>query len=191
MSDSLLKKTFQKKDVERIRNLVKGKSGDRVTSGVGQTKTTTEDHKEGDVWEVNGKTWTIRDGIKENVTKLDKFKKAAVPLFCPSCKQVMDKQLDSFYYKSYGSCVDCRTEFETKLKLEGKWKSHTTEVFNKEIDKQIEEYKNFMENALSEKNNSFITEAGDIEKWVGGIDKNRAEQSMKEVIEYLENLKKK
>jgi hypothetical protein len=35
MSDSLLKKTFQKKDVERIRNLVKGKSGDRVTSGIG------------------------------------------------------------------------------------------------------------------------------------------------------------
>jgi len=191
MSDSLLKKTFQKKDVERIRNLVKGKSGDRVTSGIGQTKTTTEDHKEGDVWEVNGKTWTIKDGIKENVTKLDKFKKAAVPLFCPSCKQVMDKQLDPFYYKSYGTCVDCRAEFETKLKLEGKWKLHKDEVFNKEIDKQIEEYKGFMKNVLSEKNNSFITEAGDIEKWVGGIDKNRAKQAMKETIEYLENLKKK
>ena len=191
MSDSLLKKTFQKKDVERIRNLVKGKSGDRVTSGIGQTKTTTEDHKEGDVWEVNGKTWTIKDGIKENVTKLDKFKKAAVPLFCPSCKQVMDKQLDPFYYKSYGTCVDCRAEFETKLKLEGKWKSHKDEVFNKEIDKQIEEYKGFMKNVLSENNNSFITEAGDIEKWVGGIDKKRAKQAMKETIEYLENLKKK
>ena len=174
MSDSLLKKTFQKNDVERIRNLVKGKSGDRVTSGIGQTKTTTEDHKEGDVWEVNGKTWTIKDGIKENVTKLDKFKKAAVPLFCPSCKQVMDKQLDPFYYKSYGTCVDCRAEFETKLKLEGKWKSHKDEVFNKEIDKQIEEYKGFMKNVLSEKNNSFITEAGDIEKWGGGINKDRA-----------------
>ena len=69
MSDSLLKKTFQKKDVERIRNLVKGKSGDRVTSGIGQTKSTTEDHKEGDVWEVNGKTWTIKDGIKETIFK--------------------------------------------------------------------------------------------------------------------------
>ena len=189
MSDSLLKKTFQKKDVERIRNLVKGKSGNRVTSGIGQTKTTTKDHKEGDVWEVNGKTWTIRDGIKENVTKLDKFKKIAVPLFCPSCKQVMDKQLDPFYYKSYGTCVDCRTEFETKLKLEQKWKSYKIKTFNKEIDKQIEEYKSYMENALSESNNSFITEAGDIEKWVGGIDKNRAKQAMKETIEYLENLK--
>lgn len=191
MSDSLLKKTFQKKDVERIRNLVKGKSGDRVTSGIGQTKTTTEDHKEGDVWEVNGKTWTIKDGIKENVTKLDKFKKAAVPLFCPSCKQVMDKQLDPFYYKSYGTCVDCRAEFETKLKLEGGWEEYTNKTFNKEIDKQIEEYKNFMKNALSENNNSFITEAGDIEKWVGGVNKNRIDQVMKETIEYLENLKKK
>ena len=191
MSDSLLKKTFQKKDVERIRNLVKGKSGNRVTSGIGQTKTTTEDHKEGDVWKANGKTWTIKDGIKENITKLDKFKKVAVPLFCPSCKQVMDKQLDPFYYKSYGTCVDCRTEFETKLKTEDKWEEYTNKTFNKEIDKQIEEYKNFMKNALSEKNNSFIKEAGDIEKWVGGINKDRAEQAMKETIEYLENLKKK
>ncbi len=189
MSDSLLKKTFQKKDVERIRNLVKGKSGDRVTSGIGQTKTSIEDHKEGDVWEANGKTWTIRDGIKENVTKLDKFKKAAVPLFCPSCKQIMDKQLDPFYYKSYGTCVDCRTKFETKLKLEKKWKSYKIKTYNKEIDKQIEEYKSFMENKLSENNNSFITEAGDIEKWVGGINKDRAKQAMKETIDYLENLK--
>jgi hypothetical protein len=191
MSDSLLKKTFQKKDVERIRNLVKGKSGDRVTSGIGQTKTTTKDHKEGDVWEANGKTWTIRDGIKENVTKLDKFKKAAVPLFCPSCKQVMDKQLDPFYYKSYGTCVDCRAEFETKLKLKNKWKNYTDATYNKEIDKQIEEYKNFMKNALLEKNNSFITEAGDVEKWIGGVNKDRIKDVMEETINYLENLKKK
>jgi len=190
MSDSLLKKTFQKKDVERIRNLVKGKSGDRITSGVGYNKSSVEDHKEGDVWKSNGKTWTIRDGIKENVTKLDKFKKAAVPLFCPSCKQVMDKQLDPFYYKSYGTCVDCRTNFETKLKLENKWELYTDDLFNKEIDKQIEEYKGYMENALSENNNSFITEAGDIEKWVGGIDKDRVKKSMEETIKYLKNLKK-
>ena len=103
----------------------------------------------------------------------------------------MDKQLDSFYYKSYGTCVDCRTKFETKLKLEGKWKSYKKETFNKEIDKYIEQYKNVMENALSKKNNSFITEAGDIEKWIGGVDKDRAKQAMKETITYLENLKKK
>ena len=46
------------------------------------------------------------NGIKQNVTKLDKFKKTAVPLFCPSCKQIMDKQLDPYYFKSYGTCLD-------------------------------------------------------------------------------------
>ena len=74
---------------------------------------------------------------------IDKFKKTSVPLFCPSCKQVMDKQLDPHYYKSYGSCLDCRTEFETKLKLEGKWEDYVKDTYNKEIDQTIEEYKVF------------------------------------------------
>jgi hypothetical protein len=51
----------------------------------------------------------------------------------------MDKQLDPHYYKSYGSCLDCRTEFETKLKLEGKWDDYVTEAYNQEIDGYIED----------------------------------------------------
>ena len=190
MSDSILKKQFQKNDVERIRNLVKGKSGERVTEGIGYTKSSKEDYKEGDIWESKGKTWTIRDGIKENITKLDKFKKSSLPLFCPSCKQVMDRQLDPFYYKSYGTCVDCRSKFETKLKLEGKWESYTDETFNKEIDKQIEDYKSFCENMMSISNKGFVTEAGDVEKWIGGVNKDHAKKAMDETIKYLKSLKK-
>jgi len=190
MKDNVLKKQFQKKDVERLRNLVKGKHGDRTTVGIGYNGETKEDHKEGDIWEENGKKWTIRDGIKENITKLDNFKKAAVPLFCPSCKQVMDKQLDPFYFKSYNHCLDCQSKFETKLKIEGKWQEHINKLFNSEIDKQIEEYKSFLENSLNESNNSYITEAGDIERWVGGIDKERAKKALDETIEYLNKLKK-
>ena len=67
MSDSVLKKEFQKRDVERLRNLVKGKHGDRTTMGIGYSGKVREDHKEGDVWKERGKTWTIRDGIKENI----------------------------------------------------------------------------------------------------------------------------
>ena len=37
MSDNILKKDFQKKDVERLRNLVKGKGGKRTTQGIGYT----------------------------------------------------------------------------------------------------------------------------------------------------------
>ena len=75
MKDSILRKEFQKKDVERLRNLVKGKYGDKTTVGVGYNGQPKEEHQEGDIWESNGKTWTIKDGIKENITKLDNLKK--------------------------------------------------------------------------------------------------------------------
>ena len=49
MSDNVLKKDFNKKDVERLRNLVKGKASERTTQGIGYTKKE-EFHKEGDIW---------------------------------------------------------------------------------------------------------------------------------------------
>ena len=187
---SILKKQFGERDIQRIRNLVKGKSGDRTVSGVGKLKSTIDSHEEGDIWEEGGRTWTIKDGIKENITKLDKFKKTTIPLFCPKCKRIMDKQLDPYYYKSYGTCVDCRAEFETKLKLEGKWEDYIKETHNKEIDHVIEEYKNFYNSKLNESTQGYITEAGEVEKWVGGINKQRAEESLEDVIKYLEELKR-
>jgi hypothetical protein len=189
MQDSVLKKQFAEKDIQRIRNLVKGKNGDRITHGIGYTQETT-DYTEGDIWVEDNRTWTIKDGIKQNITKLDKFKKVSTPLFCPSCKQVMDKQLDPHYYKSYGCCLDCRTKFETKLKIEGKWEDYIKETYNKEIDQLIEEYKVFHKERLEDSNLGTVTESGDVEKWVGSINKERANEALQETINYLENLKK-
>ena len=186
----MLKKEFKKHDVERLRNLIKGKSSSRTSQGVGYTKSSSEDHEEGDMWEENGRTWTIKDGIKENITKLDKFKNSTLPLFCPKCKKVMDKQLDSNYYKSYGTCLNCRTKFETKLKLEGKWEEYINNTYNSEIDLLIQEYKYFFNEKLSQSNKGYITESGEIEQWLGSIDKDRAQESLNDVIEYLEGLKK-
>ena len=76
MKDNILKKEFNKKDVERLRNLVKVKVQNVLSQGIGYTKAE-EFHKEGDMWEENGRKWTIKDGIKENITKLDKFKKSS------------------------------------------------------------------------------------------------------------------
>lgn len=189
MKDNILKKEFNKKDVERLRNLVKGKGSERTGASVGYTKKE-EFHKEGDIWEENGRKWTIRDGVKENITKLDKFKKATVPLFCPSCNSIMNKQLDPHYFKAYGAYLDCIKIKETKLKNVGKWDDHKKEVGNKEIDKLIEEYKAYIKMKMNESNDSFITESGEVEKWVGGIDKERAQKALEEGIEYLKGLKK-
>ena len=185
----IMRKGIDESKVQRMRNIVSGDYSKRVNIRSGYT-TKRIKRVEGDVWEEKGKTWTIKDGIKENITKLDKFKKVAVPIFCPKCKKNMDSQLDPHYYKSYGECVDCRAVTETKLKKEGKWKEYINTTFNKEIDINIEEYKSFMEDMLSESNNNFITEAGDIQKWVGGVNKKRAKSAMEESIKYLKNLKK-
>ena len=64
------------------------------------------------------------------------------------------------------------------------------QLFIGRVYQQIEEYKSWFENVLNDKANSFISEHGEVQKWVGGIDKERAQQSLDEVIEYLNSLKK-
>ena len=81
MSENVLKKEFKEKDVQRLRNLVQGKYGEKATVGTGYTKQQ-QFHEEGDVWEEDGRTWTIKDGIKQNITRLDKAKESLhLPLF--------------------------------------------------------------------------------------------------------------
>jgi hypothetical protein len=36
----------------------------------------------------------------------------------------------------------------------------------------------------------YVTEAGEVEKWVGGVNKQRAEESLEDVIKYLEGTEK-
>ena len=163
MSDNILKKEFNKKDVERLRNLVKGKSGERTSQGIGYTKKQ-EFHKEGDIWKENGRKWTIKDGIKQNITKLDKFKTAAVPLFCPSCGNIMNKQLDPHYYKAYGACLDCTKAKENQIKTSGEWNKHKKGVGNQEIDNIIKEYLNssnfFLEDSQTKYLNALLDNVG-------------------------------
>ena len=187
--DNVLKKEFQKQDVERLRNLVQGKYGEKTRSSVGFSKKE-EFHIEGDVWEVDGRKWTIKDGIKQNITKLDKAKKAHVmPLLCPSCKCVMKKRIDKQFYNIHKTCFDCVIEYEAELKKQGKWEEYQRNIKNNELDHKILEFKSWVEEKLSESNNSFVSEAGDVEKWDGKINKELVDKNVKEVVEYLEGLK--
>ena len=78
-----LKKEFERKDVERVRNLVQGKVGSSAENQVGYHKKTIE-RKEGDIWKENKKTWTIKNGIKQTISKLDAIKKEVfMTLCCP------------------------------------------------------------------------------------------------------------
>jgi len=65
MAESVLKRQFTEKDVNRLRNLITKKYGDSTGVQSGYKKQI-EDHVEGDEWEENGKQWTIKNGIKRN-----------------------------------------------------------------------------------------------------------------------------
>ena len=73
-NQNVLKKEFSKKDVQRARNIITGNTSARTTEGIGYTKKY-DYYKEGDIWEENGRTWTIKNGLKQIITKMDKFNK--------------------------------------------------------------------------------------------------------------------
>ena len=185
-----LNKEFAKKDVERMRNLIQGKYGEKTQTSVGFTKSEKQ-YEEGDIWESDGRTWTIKDGIKQNITKLDKAKKAyMMPLFCPSCNTVMKNRNDKAYYKIHKMCFKCVIKMEDKLKIEGKFEEHQREIQNNEIDNKITDFKAWVKDKMSESNNQYVSEAGDVENWKGKINKEKVQENIDAVVEYLEGLKK-
>jgi hypothetical protein len=189
MKDNVLKKEFTQKAVQRARNLITGNENARTTEGIGYTKKH-EHHQEGDIWEENGRTWTIKNGLKQNITKMDKFKQMGnLPLFCPECNNLMKKHLDKKVYPAYQKCFDCVVDEEYKLQKEGKLEDHLKGLRNEHVGSTIKEYKAFMNTVLNESNDSFVTEAGDVENWKGGISKEQLEQQLQEGLKYLENMK--
>jgi len=164
-----MKKAISKNKVQRMRNLVSGNYTKKTTIQSGFNTTTTK-HKEGDVWEERGKSWTIKNGIKQTITKLDKAREyAKIPLHCPKCNVKMTKQQHKFMYRRFKHCLLCQTNFEFELREQGKyeeWKNKQLSInFEIWLREQKEEFKEFLKTRHSKKQ---ITEAGDIEDWSGG-----------------------
>ncbi len=175
-----LNKEFEKRDVERMRNLIQGKANSSSGNQVGYKKKIIE-RKEGDIWKENKKTWTIKNGIKQTISKLDKIKKEVfVPLCCPKCSKVIKHQLDKDNYKIHKNCHDCVIEFEHKLKIEGKYENYIKELKVKNSLDMVNDLESYLLSAVNTKNNEYISEKGELERWVGGINK---EKLTKDIIE--------
>jgi len=179
---STLKKEFKKNDVQRMRNIITGKTGDR-TQVLGGWEATIEEHKEGDAWEEDGKKWTIKNGIKQSITKLDKFKHLInMPLTCPSChKPMKTDELNKKMYSVHKTCLNCVIEMEARLKLEGTYDQYEKNILNMNKNASLEEFEQALDSWLEEKD-TFVTEQGDIESWQGG-DKTQIYSELKKKIE--------
>ena len=86
-------------------------------------------------------------------------------------------------------CFDCVIDFEADLKKQGKWEEYERSIKNDEIDNKIKEFKLWIKEKLEEGNDSFVSESGEVEKWVGKVNKDKVEEYVQQVVEYLESLK--
>ena len=179
-----LKKEFTKRDVQRMRNIITGKTGDRTQLQAGWEKHL-DRHKEGDVWEESGKKWTIKNGIKQTVTKLDEVKKLAVlPLICPNCGGIM--KVDDYNKKMWAihqKCFDCVVKMESELKRLGKYEEYVANIGNNNKNAMLDDLELALESWLEQKD-TFVSESGEVEKWGGG-DKSAVYKEVKEQIAKL------
>ena len=169
----MLKKEFKRKDVDRARNLLTGKSGASSETQVGYKKKRVE-YKEGDVWVENKKTWTIKDGIKQTITKMDAIKKEIfMPLCCPKCSKVMKKRLDKPNYRVHKMCFNCVIDYEHKLRIRGEYDDYIKKLKLKNRLTEINETENMFLELANQSNEGFISEHGEIERWKGGVDMSK------------------
>jgi hypothetical protein len=188
MSDNLLKKEFKTRDVQRMRNLLTKNTGNKTGVQIGYTADYVE-RKEGDVWEEHGKKWTIKNDLKQTVTRFDDIKrKIFAPLSCPKCHRPMDKgHIDKYMYSIHKTCSDCVFEHETKLKAEGKYQEYERNIIKQGVVYHIKEMENvLLELLMGQSGEQYVTEAGDIEEWKG---KSLDNQFIKDIQEYIQKLK--
>ena len=186
--ETLLKKDFKESDVQRVRNLVNKDFTAKTKTQSGYQKAYIA-RKEGDIWEESSKTWTIKNGLKQNVTKLDAAKKALqVPLACPKCGGPMKHHLAKKMYKIHGFCFDpCTVDYEATLKKVGLYDQYEKRMISGNIKHFITDIEAWVVESI-EDNITMVTEDGDVEDW-NGMDDKYKEGILKDLKGYTDLLR--
>ena len=189
MSESQLNKEFREEDLQRMRNIITGNTGDSTKSQVGYQKKKIE-YKEGDIWEENGKKWTIQNGLKQTITKHDKLRQIIVmPLKCPECKKAMKvNDLNKKMWSIHNKCFDCVVEYETHLRIVGKYEEYEKKLMNANKDSFVDDYEQAVEAFTNDKGETYMSEAGDVENWSKSSVNPEVIKALKENIKQLKEM---
>ena len=147
-----------------------------VTTGKITTK-----RVEGDEWEEGGKLWTIKNGIKRTVTKMDQARKEFLtPLACPECGSPMKHHLDEKMWNIHKMCFDCVIDMEHQLRIEGKYNDYEKQkvkenalAWLRDAEKDVEDLVNAYKYA------SFVNQDGSVENWAGGLSPEEFENKVR------------
>lgn len=178
----MLKKEFtNSSELNRIRNLIRKNYGDATVTQRG-FEVVQEEHNEGDIWQENGKSWTIKNGVKINL-KSHKVDVIKTPIFCPVCSKSIFHSHDIKMLKLRDCCLDCVVKAETDAKIAGTYKEY--EEYHMELNKKtfIEEMISDIDSMLGEGFSEEMaqSEMGDVEKW-SGADTSKVIEDIKKSI---------
>lgn len=129
------------------------------------------EHKEGDVWEESGKTWTIKNGIKKTVTKMEALRKQIItPLACPKCETNMRSNVHRWAWNVYRMCFNCVVDMEHEITKAGKLEEYTKALYRANMESFYGDLEQFIEEFSKEKAH-IVTEDGVKENWVDNTEK--------------------
>lgn len=143
--------------------------------------------KEGDVWEeADGRKWTIKNGIRQNVTKLDSAK---TPYWCPRCTKPMNHRFDIKFWRIRGHCMDCVIKDETELRREGKWKEYENKIMLRNYIASVQDKIAELQNYYDTVSKPEFIDADDtkilmVERWDVDLDKVKSD-----ILKDIETLK--
>jgi ribosomal protein L37AE/L43A len=177
-------------NTQRIRNILSGdiKGSTKIISGYKKKR---EEHFEGDVWEEDERTWTIKNGIKRTINKLDEVRALInMPLSCPKCGKPMKKRLDKKFWQLKNQCFDCTIEEDNERIINGTFQQYSKEHIQQNVESFIDDLKAQVKSYIDTVGSKhFIAENGDIEDWVGGKTKEEIEGIMTKKLEVIEERK--
>jgi hypothetical protein len=187
IKESLLKKEFSSKDINRARNLVNKDFSAKTVDGIGYSKAHVA-YQEGDIWEEGGRTWTIKNGLRQNITKLDAAKKAfQIPISCPKCKGSLKHHLSQKMYKIHKMCFDCVVDYEAELRRAGLYEAYEKNMMQGSMKAFARDVEQWVMDTI-ETTNTFVTEQGDIEDW-NNNDSHFKQQMTSNLQQYLKHLR--
>mgnify|MGYP001276614554 FL=1 len=131
-------------NIKKIQDMVSGKYRERVS--IGYEGKTTNQRKEGEEWtDARGRSWTIKDGKRKQITKVPPrgFDK------CngwegSDCRKLILKTIDQDTYNRMGRCRICQLEFEADLDRKGEWVAWRDEQEKKRWESILAEYEQEM-----------------------------------------------
>ncbi len=119
--------------------------------------------------------------------------KVRMPLFCPSCQNVMNKRLDKKFWMMHNKCMSCQVKLEGKIREEGKWEEYENEKMKLNVESwlrdQETQFNEWKKIVLENPDESFISnEQGEVENWTSSVEGNK--KLVKDMEKEFDKMKK-